>query len=1557
MATLKRKRTTTRAKPSKRPKYADSSDPEPAASEELWEAKSILDEKRVGRKLQYLIQWKGVDPTTGETYAPTWEPEENPTQDLVAAWKQKKAERSVASASTVAESSTPQSRPKKNSRPPRPSRKPRVIESSPEPSTAHTTSALSRPSTSAHESPAPAAPSSTVTTPIDATTPPKRPSPKIHVGHRGDSFDPDEFERFSQLPASQGLPTPQAPPSEPPHTQGTDLDSSQLFAALPEYRCSGIVPDSQSSVGAGSFIPTTQQTTGTTQQSSTVNESQEDVTEDSVRLRGPRVEVDLFANSNSQGLLEIVQQATSCAPSPARSIPETIYDTAAESQSQQRQLETQEHSEAPVPSDTIDNPPATVPEGLELAVEDSEEEQTEPSATAQVEERQQKDNQTSVEQVAPSSAEVEPHPSEVSTAQDSAQPKDQEQSVHEDQGPVPTVPPQEATSSSAVGAPIEQPVHSLYPQHLARIEHTTIKDSQPTKPDITPATEEPTISCADETSRSGDLEPSAVSQDITEASLPERSVPDEAAQFAFHSQQPQLDLSNPSPAQLPVSQPVPEEESISTVPGVSAVESDAVAPAEQVDAIPIELSATGPHQALNDYARASQPVGVSLVLSTQTEDQILLSEFLEPEYTRSRSITTAPQQTAVEVEPIVQLSYDPRSVEEETVLRRDFAIDWQVPQSTDQSISSREQNAQVVPPHHDLSTQEDTTESIRPSVEKEDPTDCATPDSRHDSSQDTPERRRSSVGHSSSAIAQPPSQSLGTLDSNVPLRLVTPIATSSLSIMATQGTGAEVGRQLQEMMTKAEATPFTPTPRLRRSNMTRPSATPGSAATPIPSMSRRLLQTRASPPDGTRSPSTVPDRSPAPPAPTSLRTIALTHASHAPAEGRREEPTKPPLEVVEDVANIVPVIVTTELTVPEEVSSDNEVLSDATDDDTESLINDELQLELEEWIVPLFIDGRQCDEYAKIINYHKELLKGFVHDRYGFEPFSEIEKLLSKLRAVETHYDLIFAEAGSSSNGLDGATQIEFTRDFGIDNSVKFKFLHSLIYTLREQRKHIVLVIDEDNDKLLKIIENFCKACFIQYNMPTREQQSDPLCVKGNLCITIFPSTLSPIIRPADVVICLDGVQDVKAIRQKNWATSSELEVVPILHLVVSRTIGHIERYLPSSLSKRDRAHTIVASLGQMIGQLGKPIDEDIPRAPATAQLVAGWLEATEYPRDWPLGSIGSVKDVIEFQTQMSQAATSPAPERTKRPHDDEVLDPAKRMRLTPQPQGAPNSSINNENEITRISDSMPGTALDNTATLRAQITRIEDMLERERAARKAEQSHYREQEIVWGKQQTAHEDLTREHRILLGKQQSSEEKVETLTKNNDTLRERLAARTTEMRNLTEQLDEQRNTHSLSDNAQIAEITKLRTELAQAVADKQRAAKSAATAESTLDYTKEQYRLAQDAATSSAASNTELTAQVAKLSHAASSQPAKLKALHLDRQYETQVAQIRSLKAENSILKKSLQTKEDELQRAKLSGGRMGVGTRATSVTPQPSKVRSRAGSPMTSRVSNLRNG
>jgi hypothetical protein len=296
-------------------------------------------------------------------------------------------------------------------------------------------------------------------------------------------------------------------------------------------------------------------------------------------------------------------------------------------------------------------------------------------------------------------------------------------------------------------------------------------------------------------------------------------------------------------------------------------------------------------------------------------------------------------------------------------------------------------------------------------------------------------------------------------------------------------------------------------------------------------------------------------------------------------------------------------------------------------------------------------------------------------------------------------------------------------------------------------------------------------------------------------------------------------------------------------------------------------------------------------------------------------------------------------------------------MRFTPQPQvvPAPSSSIANENEITHISDSMPGTAVDD-ASLQARLSHLEQTYHAERAAWKAEISQFREREIMWDKQQTRHEDLTREHRLLLGKQQSNEEQIVTMTINSETLRERLATRTTEMRTLGEQLDAQRSTDSLSEDAKIVEITNLRVQLAAAEADKLRAIKNAKSAEDMLEYTKEQYRLAQDAATTSQSAVAVLEAQNAKLAHTASGQAAKLKSLFLNRQYDDQAKNMAMLKAENANLKKMLQQKDDDLARKTV--GRAGVGTRGTSATPQP-KTRSRAASPsgLGGRVRDLRGG
>jgi hypothetical protein len=671
-------------------------------------------------------------------------------------------------------------------------------------------------------------------------------------------------------------------------------------------------------------------------------------------------------------------------------------------------------------------------------------------------------------------------------------------------------------------------------------------------------------------------------------------------------------------------------------------------------------------------------------------------------------------------------------------------------------------------------------------------------------------------------------------------------------------------------------------------------------------------------------------------------------------------PDARPEPIVSDMPPIAPVPLA-HASVPPSSASDEMDVGDADDEDSDSLFNDDLQLADQEFIVPLFIQGRQSDTYSQCITSKKELLERFLKDPRSVSPIEEVENVLSQLRAVETHIDLIFAEAETDDlNDETSSTQAEHAARFGMENSTKFRFLARLFQALRnsDPPKHVVLVTERDNNTLFRIIETFCKANFIKYAMPDKNRRANRKEAEGSLLVTVLSSDASPVIHVPDLIVCLDGVQDAAQIRKKNWANSPDRDVVPVIHLVIPRTVGHLERYVASSLGPIERMHTILASLAHVRPDIGKAIDESTPRDVECASEVANWIENIMEGAEWPLPSIGSVKDVIEYQTQFSQSSTDTSvPERTKRPLDEEELDPAKRMRFTPQPQTASASGVDQAHEVTHISDSMPGTAAYDQSDLQRRLAPTDEALREEQEAHRAEQRHFRESELMWDKQQGKHEDLARDYRAQKGRLQTAEVKVETLTRNVATLTERLTTRTSEMRELSKQLQEQRATDLLSPDARIIEITKLRKELAEAREEKDKAMKKASTAEETLEYMRGSYQDAQNAASTNAARVKELEEEVKRLSSAASGEATKRKGMHLDQNYDRQAKQIASLEAQLGILKRTLLGKEDEILRMK-SVGRPGVGTRGTSATPQPNKIRSRAGSPTYTggRVSNLRN-
>ena len=262
MAPPKRKRIPTTTIPNKRPKHTqpdtDSSSSSSSEEEEIagestieWEAERILDHRGRGFGLEYLIEWKGIDPTTGTQWEPTWERavKANISESLRASWKAEQARRAedkktaaVAFGSSAQHQDPPDAPPAQVTRT-RAARPRRIVES---PETSSSEPATDLP-TDISQSAAAAPSTIDIGAPIYDCT-----FPQANIDVRGDSFNRGGYGLHTEIPESQLSPAKSL-------TEHTEPDSSHLFASQAAFRTSGVVPDTQSSGTDVSYIPVTKE--------------------------------------------------------------------------------------------------------------------------------------------------------------------------------------------------------------------------------------------------------------------------------------------------------------------------------------------------------------------------------------------------------------------------------------------------------------------------------------------------------------------------------------------------------------------------------------------------------------------------------------------------------------------------------------------------------------------------------------------------------------------------------------------------------------------------------------------------------------------------------------------------------------------------------------------------------------------------------------------------------------------------------------------------------------------------------------------------------------------------------------------------------------------------------------------------------------------------------------------------------------------------------------------------------------------------------------------------
>ncbi|CAI6296362.1 unnamed protein product [Periconia digitata] len=854
-----------------------------------------------------------------------------------------------------------------------------------------------------------------------------------------------------------------------------------------------------------------------------------------------------------------------------------------------------------------------------------------------------------------------------------------------------------------------------------------------------------------------------------------------------------------------------------------------------------------------------------------------------------------------------------------------------------------EQYAQLVPAENCSSTQNDGTQTVFPTVEKRDCTPSLfSPQPRHDSSQQTPET--ADLTTTLSPVPDPPLDSLGTLSSNVPGR---PRSPTALMDSYDEGTKKVLAEQNLDHS-------FTPPP-------------------------RRMLEKL----NDNRSPSAIPAERPiAPTIPSALRTVVIANSVAAETGVVPAAPELGPNDVADETPSVTqddndddgkddnndhnnghdddddnPVS-----TLPSAPASvDNEEPSDM--DDSESLLNDDLELQSQEFIVPLSMEGRQAGIYKDEFRSHIELLDSLLDQPESFHDFDKVQDVLDRLGWIETHVDLLYNEPSPTQTddpSLTTLTQLQHQTKWSYDNSVKFKFLGSFLDAIKDRDINMVLVIEKNDKRLLTIVDSFLRGTLVNLRIPMSGVDIIAANPASNVSVTVLSSEENTLVQPpVDLVVLLDGSLDAKQIRKKNWASGSGRSTVPLLHLVIPRATGHVERYVSKALAPQRRLHTIIATLTQFRDDsvLGRAIHTHNPNPQEAAHAVAQFLVSREQDPgsiEWPLPSIGSIKDLVEFQSQLSQEAMLSSPSQAptaKRPLEDDQPHHSKRMRYTPQQH-----LVDPNNEITHVTDSMPGTAAD-ALEMRARIEHLEKELAIEQDKRRMQEKRSKQDHMHWEQQQNRHEEFSRTYASLKKEREVAGNRLEAAARTETNLREQLSSKKDEILAMQIKLKELQDLHTQSEDVKAAEITRLGKVVEDAKESERRALKSKVSTEKDLEYIKDQYQKAQAAAREAQDENDELKKQLTTFKKQDPKQVSELGNGFYKRGEKLAAHKEVSSAALVKMLKKQLESKEQENARLKAGRG-VGAGTRAQSVGPR-TRPSSRAASPLPTnrdRLTNLRN-
>lgn len=298
---------------------------------------------------------------------------------------------------------------------------------------------------------------------------------------------------------------------------------------------------------------------------------------------------------------------------------------------------------------------------------------------------------------------------------------------------------------------------------------------------------------------------------------------------------------------------------------------------------------------------------------------------------------------------------------------------------------------------------------------------------------------------------------------------------------------------------------------------------------------------------------------------------------------------------------------------------------------------DVLPLGKNEFDVPLPMVSLARDYYIGLIDASKLELARLTKfgEVFNAAILMELDFMITSLGQACSHVGLLSLDFP----GLQRETptvQAKYSETF----STKVIFLVQLLQLLTTSQAHIVILVRPGMVGTLQCLLIHHGIMHCRADEPEWESRSE-----SRLRVTLYPTGMDRFeTEPASVIIAFDtSAQSLPSIEELRNNPKSPTRPVPLLSLLVTNSIEHLDRCLDPNLEPSNKKLVLVSCVAQLMDRVGDMDEDEYPSPPDAAKAVAEFLLSRK--KAWPLPPMPEIEglDLSVLNSQLSSSEESSA--------------------------------------------------------------------------------------------------------------------------------------------------------------------------------------------------------------------------------------------------------------------------------------------------------------------------